>query len=108
MTVFARHMEQSATYWAPVANDGFGGKAYSAPVVIRCRWQDTNVLFRDAQGQQLTSDAIVYPDRALEITGKLALGEFIDPDPVASAREIRQRQISPSLSNDEELHKVFL
>jgi hypothetical protein len=101
-------MEQEATYWAPAGHDGFGGRTFSAPVVIRCRWQDTNVLFLDAQRREVVSEAVVYPDRKLDLGGKLALGEFIDPEPVDEAKEVRQRQSSPDLSAVEELHKVFL
>src|SRR5262245_37405445 len=37
------------------------------PVLISCRWQDTQVLFRDSKGREVTSSSVVYPDRRLAI-----------------------------------------
>lgn len=115
MRPYTRDMHQAATYWPPGKNDGFGNIDFSdvTPIVIRCRWQDTAVLFRNAQGQEETSSAVVYPDRELMIRGMLALGDesatagAADPGQ-AGAREIRQVGASPSLAGDEVLHKVFL
>lgn len=109
MVAFTRYMNQVATYWEPNGNDGFGGVTFAAPVEIMCRWEDKAVLFRDSQGREVVSDAIVYPDRSLSVGGYLALGSFEDADPRSvGAKEIRQSNASPSLSNDEVLHKVML
>jgi hypothetical protein len=101
-------MEQDATYWAPGAYDGFGSRVLFDPILIKCRWQDTSVLFRNAQGEEVVSEAVVYADRQLAIGGYLALGDNLTNDPLSVGKEIRQRQRSPSLSNDEELEKVML
>jgi hypothetical protein len=101
-------MEQTATYWAAEDNDGFGGKTYSAPVVILCRWQNVSQLFRSVEGQEVVSEAVVYPDRELSISGKLVLGEDLSAIPPNEAKEIRQVSSSPDLSETEVLHKVFL
>lgn len=118
MTAFARYMPQVATYWAPGVNDGFGGVGFANPILINCRWQDQPVLFRDASGREVTSSAVVYPDRRLEIRGYLSLGDMaaagsgaggsLGPRGVSGAREIRQCGVSPSLSADEYLNKVWL
>lgn len=120
MTLRSLDMVQVATYWPPGVNDGFGGLDFSAvePTLIYCRWQDTAKLFRDVQGREQVSDAIVYVSEEVAIRGWLALGDFvgtgagtagdIDPVSVAGAYEIRQISVSPSLSNDEELWKVYL
>jgi hypothetical protein len=108
-------MTQEATYWPPGIPDGFGGLNFtsSVPVLLACRWQDDAVLFRDAQGREVTSSALVYPDRELAVRGFLALGDHTGsgagtPLEVAGAFEVRQIASSPSLSGDEILHKVFL
>lgn len=105
---YTQSMTQAATYWAPGSNDGFGGTTFAAPVSILCRWQDQATLFRDTQGREVVSDAVVYPDRALAVGGRIALGSHEDANPVDSAKEIRQAFQSPSLSNTEVLHKVML
>lgn len=101
-------MRQIATYWARSGNDGFGGVGYASPVTVNCRWQDSQVLARDADGNEFTSSAIVYTVSALGVEGRLALGTFADSEPVASSREIRQTGQSPNLRQTTELHKAWL
>ena len=114
MTAYARNMPHTATYWAPGVPDGFGGMDFSSvtPVVIACRWQDRQELFRDTQGNQVMSVAIVYPAQAVALQGYLARGDAgtaVIGDPrEAGALEVRAVGSSPSLSGDEELNKAWL
>jgi len=119
MTSWTSGLNQVATYWAPSGNDGYGGKSLSAPVLINCRWQNTSVLFRDAAGREFMSQAVVYPDRELEVRGLVALGDHTgavlagedgdeDTRPSAQALEIRQSGASPALHSDLILYKVVL
>lgn len=110
MSNYTRNMRQTATYWAPGGNDGFGGVSFSAPVQVRCRWQDKAELFRDSQARELTSSAVVYPVHPLERQGYLYLGTSIEvvPMDVSGAKEIRQIGSSPNLRNTSTLNKVWL
>lgn len=110
MPNYTRHMKQTATYWAPGSNDGFGGVSFSAPIQVSCRWQDKAELFRDAQSRELTSSTIVYPASPLERQGYLYLGISTEANPhnVDGTKEIRQIGSSPSLGNTETLNKVWL
>jgi hypothetical protein len=117
MAAYTTSMVQYATYWAPGANDGFGGVAYGAPVAIMCRWQDVAALVRSAQGQEVASSATVYVDRALLPAGYLALGDhtgevdsdgMLDPLEVEGAKSIIQVGTSPSLDVALVLNKVWL
>lgn len=104
-------MNQSATYWPPSGNDGFGSLTYGSPVLIACRWQDVQKLFRDANGREVMSEAIVYPDRDVAAAGRIALGDqtaTADPLQVSGSKEIRQTGLSPSLDADASLRKVWL
>ena len=105
-------MTQEATYWPPGVPDGFGGLDFSGcmPVLIMCRWQDDAVLFRDAQGREVTSSSIVYVDRDVAVRGFLVLGDHTTelPHRVVGAFEIRQVGKSPLLSESETLYKAFL
>lgn len=105
---YSRHMKDDATFWPKDGNDGFGGVEYGAPIVVKCRWQDQQVLARDAEGNEFTSSAIVYTDQALSAEGRLARGEFADATPVDSSREVRQVGESPNLRQTTELHKSWL
>lgn len=111
MTPFIRNMNQSATYWPRGSTpDGFGNLNFSPPLSIKVRWQDKNELFRDEQGNEAMSSAVIYADRDLSIGGYLYLGEsaVADPRTVTGAREIRQRGVSPSLNQPVALHKFWL
>lgn len=114
LPAYTDDMTQLALYWAPGAADGFGGVGYAAPIAIVCRWQTTVVMFRDGQGRQVASEAVVYPDRVLEIGGYLALTTFEDealytaPSDVDGAKEIRWVGASPDLGGVEQLNKVIL
>ena len=107
MVAFTRNMPQDATYWPPGSNDGTGGRTLGAAVTIKCRWQDTSVLFRDSNGQEVVSEAVVYVDRTLLLRGKLALGTHVGSPPT-TAREIRQVNASSNLTNTSTLNKVIL
>lgn len=110
MTPYTRNLFQDATYWPPGQNDGFGGVSYGAPVEIKCRWQDKAELFRDNEGQELTSSAVVYVDRELEAKGYLFEGITAEANPITveGAREVRQLGASPALKGGKVLHKVWL
>ena len=110
MNNYTRHMNQVATYWAISSSDRFGKQVFASPVEIMCRWQDVAVLFKDANGQQRTSSAVIYPDRALSIKGYIKRGSDSSTDPVvvAGAFEILNSGDSPSLNGTITLNKVFV
>lgn len=111
MTPETRNMKQVATYWAPLANDGFGGMTFDSPITILCRWQNVAQLFRDTHGREVTSSSIVYPNQELEVRGYLALGDQTatpDPRSLVDAEEIRQVGQSPSLDAVRVLYKAFI
>lgn len=114
LSPYTRNMPQTAIYWPPGVPDGLGGVSYGQAVEVRCRWQDVAVLFRSPAGEELTSSAVVYVDRALEVKGMIALSSFEEdasysaPADVDGSREIRQVATSPSLGGRQQLNKVFL
>lgn len=108
MTAYTRNMPNKATYWPPGSNDGFGGTSYGSPITIPCRWQYQQTLFRDNQGREVVSEAVVYVGAPLKNGGMLARGEFKSATVDTSALEIRAVQESPNLSGTFSLHKVTL
>lgn len=115
LTAWTLGMGQQATYWAPSGPDGRGGTRYeTAPVVIACRWQHRAEKFRSSKGEEMTSQAVVYPDRVLEAGGRLALGDltgeadYVDPRRLEGALEIMGVQDSPSIDATMQLNKVYL
>lgn len=105
MNVWSRNMPTPATYWPPASEDRFGSDGYGAPVPIKVRWQAVAVLFRDPQGRETTSRAVVYCSHAVEERGLLAMTHDAD---ISSGREIRAVMTSPSLGGDHTLVKAML
>ena len=112
-----RRMTQTATYWGPGQDDGLGGVTFPAPILFApdqgggVRWQAKSELFRDEQGNEVASTAVVYVPQAVETEGYLALGDHTDvadPRTLAGADEVRQTGASPNLRGTEQLHKAWL
>lgn len=113
MSQYISSMNQVATYWPPGVSDGQGSTDFSTvdPVLISCRWQNDFVLFRDSEGRETTSSAVVYPAIEVEIGGYMALGDLTatgDPRDVDTAFEIRQRYRTHSLDGISQLDKAML
>ncbi|HLU47608.1 MAG TPA: hypothetical protein VK116_05975, partial [Planctomycetota bacterium] len=66
------------------------------------------VMFRDAQGRETVSNAVVYVDRPLAMAGRIFRGISAEPHPPRLAKEIRDIGDSPSLDGELVLHKVLL
>ena len=111
METYQRNMNLDATYWAPSAgSDGFSRPAFEDGVAVRVRWQDKAEVFRDREGRELTSSAVVYPDQSVSPGGFMALGlhDRDDPRSVQDAREIGASGFSDNLRGTMRLHKAWL
>lgn len=93
---YTHNMPQTATYQPPVGQNGFGDPQFGAAVDVLCRWQDKADLFRDAQGREVVSSAVVYVAQVVEVGGLL------------DGREIRNVALSPSLDGVTQLVKAWL
>ena len=113
MSVITTMRNQTAVYWAPAAPDGFGGRAYLAPVQLECRWDGMQERFTDVDGDEVLSKGVVYPDRLLEINGYLKEGTLEsatsdNPLEEDGAFEIRGRATTPNFKNTEVLYTVYI
>ena len=109
MRVRSKRMSQHATYWPPVGRERDGSVEFGPPEQICVRWQDKAELFRDSDGREVTSSAVVFVGREVEVRGAIAQGKHDDESPYdASAREIRQLGVSPNLGGTEKIVKAWL
>ena len=109
--LYTRNMTQTATYWQPLGITASGQTTFNAPILIKCRWQNKNDVFKNTEGKDEVSSAVVYPNSQLEIRGYLALGDETAnayPLDVASAFEIKNVGSSPALDGSQELIKAWL
>lgn len=105
MAIYARNMTQDATYFPPAGQNFAGDLSYGPAVAVKVRWQNKVDLFRDQQGREVVSSAVVYVAQAVEIGGKLGLGVLVSP---SDALEIRNVGESPGLRNEKTLVKAWL
>ncbi len=103
-------LNQTATYWAKDGEDDFGNTSFSSPQTIECRWEDNSEMFRDDNGNEVMSNAVVYVNKDLELEGYLYLGDndANDPTTLDNAREIRKFEKMPSVDGSEYQRKAWL
>lgn len=100
---------EDATYWAPGANNGYGGhKSFDTPVALKVRWQDHREKQIDDDGKEFVSNAIIYTDRELSKNGWLYRGTSVSASPEASAFKIVSTSRSQNPSGTIVVHKVLL
>ena len=97
--------KQEAVYWATPVDDGYGGFTWTAPVEIKCRWEDVSDLFIDENGEQQISNAEVITDRVVTLGGYLWLGDLEsstpnDPMTLENAYKIRKFESIPDIANN--------
>lgn len=105
MRRYDRHMHQKATYWAYAGNDGFG-PTYAPPVVIKCRWQNSNEVYRDSDGKEFVAKSVVYTNAEIAKNGVLALGEHTEMP--SNTGEIRHVYVTQNLRNTITLTKAVM
>jgi hypothetical protein len=105
---------QDLTYWAPGANDGYGGISLGEPTSLKGRWEDRQDEYLDADRQLQLSRALVFlPQSAIEevqVGGYLYNGSSDEEDPtvLVGAYIIRQVLITPDLRNVRNELRVML
>lgn len=89
-------LPEKITIWRETANDGFGGKTWSAPAVLDARIAFKQEKFTDANGDTAISTAVVYTDGDMLLNDKVFFGESASASPVAAANDVRARSATPS------------
>ena len=119
MGIIKSMRRQVAVYWslsnAAVKYDAYGNPITQVvPVEIKCRWDQMQTEFIDAEGTKRLSQAVVFVDRDVDIGGSLfegVLSDLVDPsDPNKNpgAFEIKAFTRTPNLKNTETLLTAFL
>ncbi len=69
---------QTAVYWEPTGNDGYGGKTWADPVEIPVRWDNTISVSSFIPGTRILCNATVLVNQELNPEGYLYLGTLED------------------------------
>jgi hypothetical protein len=97
-------------------SDGQGGRTFDAPVEIKCRWEERQELYTDTDGQERRSNAVVFPDRAVDVGDYLYLGDLddltsseeADPQSVSEAWEVMSKSNVTDRLGNNPWRKVWL
>jgi hypothetical protein len=123
MSIITKMRKQICVYWGNPVPTGDGLYSYDPPVEIPCRWDGTNQLFTNSQGEELVSKAVVFVDRDMPEGGFLYLGTLasledyldsnessqdLDPRLVSGAGKIRSFSKTPNLKATEFVRKAIL
>jgi hypothetical protein len=106
--------KQKAVWWARNDDpDRFGRYLFSAPVEIKCRWDDTGEEYVNPKGETVVSKSIVYPDQILGVgdmvrEGEIDSDESTDPTTVDTASEIQRFDKVPNFKATETLYIAYL
>ncbi len=107
----SRLMHDDVTHWAVSGSDGYGGFLYAAPVKFKARWEGKNVLFLDLNGEEKTSNAIVYTPSQIPVGDYLGLGDLtatVDPASIDGTFRVRASNRSTDLRNVNSILKAVL
>lgn len=104
-------LHQDVTYWDPGAEDRFGAVTFSAPELLKARWEDRNETVKTTGGDTIVTRAVVFVDRDLLIGGYLAKGDFSavqDPTLIPDASEIQAWASIPDIRNVSSERRAYL
>jgi len=106
-------LNQTAVYWTPLLDDGWGGKSYNSPIEVAVRWTDSQEKFVDNNAEEHISRSYILAETDFEIEGRMFLGSLTDlssdQDPETnSALTIKSFNKIPDKLARKFLRKVYL
>ena len=103
-------LNQTGTYWAPSTKDGWGGKAFVAPTEVSVRWVEKQELFKNTEGADQLSQAVVLIDQDVSVGGYLYLGTSTEakPQDQDDTAEIQAFRKAPNIRATDYVRKVWL
>lgn len=112
MGIISKINKMKAVYWPPSGIDGYGRPTMGTAVQLDVRWEDAHEQFLDANGEDQTSNAVVYVSADVALGGYLWLGELAskpsDPKLDRNAWEIRKYEKLPNFKATEFLRTAIL
>lgn len=93
MSFTTRNLNDTCTFWGVTA-DGYDGFTFSAPTIIKCRWEERGELFMNTQGEQEVSNAVVHLASDVSLGGYLYHGESVALDPTSLSGTFRIKRFN--------------
>ena len=127
LSIASRLCKQTAVYWSPIENDGYGKFIFEEPEEILVRWEDeVSSMAKDSasrtkiskDGKEFISIATIFsvsvPTSGWNLNGYLFLGEIVDlpsslsPYDTEEAYEIKIIETLSDLQNKGKLFVISL
>lgn len=114
MSVIKKMRRQTAVLWSRnTSPDASGRFSYAFPVQVACRWDDQLGSFKNRDGEDVASNAQVYPDREVKVGDKFKKGSLDsetpdDPTDDRDAYEVQAVENIPNFKATETLHVAHL
>jgi len=108
--MYADMLNQTATWWARIGQDGYGKPLFSAPVSLPCRWEEGRTLDRGEGYEMEVRSARVFLSSSVSVGDYLYSGESTEADPlgVDGAGEIKGAPRIPSIDADVTLYMALV
>ena len=115
MALITKMLKQKAVYWAKASTDVYGADSWSAAAEISVRWEEKHVYYRNKNGVEVVSNAVVYVGSDVVEGGWLWQGTLLslpsgstDPRKVAGAWQIGGFNKTPNLKCTLYLRTAYL
>ncbi|MGM0409193.1 MAG: hypothetical protein ACQEQF_00405 [Bacillota bacterium] len=107
MSWYSNMLNQKLTYWGTSGFDKFSNPNIKSPVILNCRWEDKKELYKDAEGNEKVSEAVIFVNQILSAEEYIQEGEHSGTD-ISNAYEIKKVDKIPSIKGDKYQYKVLL
>lgn len=110
MRVLTTALRDDGTLWR-VTPDGYGGDTYSAPIAIKCRWEDRQETYiGPIDRTEHISNAVVFVDTDVAVGDYLLKGVSVASDPsiLSGAWKIQRSDKFTDLRNVSTMRRAML
>ena len=102
-------LNQKATLWKSEGIDAFGNPDWSGHIHLMVRWEDKKEVVKDDEGNEITSNAIIYAKQKGDYQQRWAKGHIEETDPTeVDSREVITYGDMVDLESENQGYKVWL
>lgn len=99
---------QTITRWRQSGEPDIYGRRSWEREVLKARYQQVNRMFVREDGENQRSLAWIYTkEDVLEIADHVALGEFTEEEPVATAADIKQKRVLTNMRGNRQENRYI-
>lgn len=85
---------QTITHWAFNGVDSAGDQSFATPVTLTGRWEEKNEIGIGADGEEFTSNAVLFLPSDIPVNDYVFLGTSVVSDPVTLINAFKVKSFS--------------